>query len=156
MVKQFSHVRRSHVSQGLGYSGTAKTLSGALTSDDSLGRQWSSAPTKAQGHATHSKEIRLDLCGKHARLQNRLRAITVFVVPSECFEPFLFQPETTTVDVDTESKQQPKYQLVLEMPDAFVMKDNLKKYLALPEVSNRNKRRHSCATTRVSEQPVYR
>jgi hypothetical protein len=71
-------------------------------------------------------------------------AITVFVVPSECFEPFLFQPETTTVDDDTESNNQPDYQLVLEMPDAFVMADDLKKYL--------NKPRHSYAT-RASEQP---
>lgn len=44
-------------------------------------------------------------------------AVTVFVVPSECFTPFLFQDETVKDDDDTcvSPANQPDYQIVLKV-----------------------------------------
>jgi len=69
-------------------------------------------------------------------------AITTFVVPTECFEPFAFQRETLKDDDDTETQNQPDYQLVVEMPDLFFISKEAKEYLALPEVTASHKRKH--------------
>ena len=69
-------------------------------------------------------------------------AITAFVVPTECFEAFDFQPETLKNDDDTETQKQPQYQLVIEMPGIFSLSDQTKDYLALEDVSASHKRKH--------------
>ena len=68
-------------------------------------------------------------------------AITTFVVPTECFDPFQFQPETVMKGgEDTEARnEQPPWQLVIEMPNLFSLSENTKRYLEIPEVAKANK-----------------
>ena len=47
-------------------------------------------------------------------------AVTAFMVPTECFGPFLFQPEETMAG--KESVMQPDFQLVFEVPNVFTYK----------------------------------
>lgn len=49
----------------------------------------------------------------------RAAAYTAFVVPTECFEKFLFQHETLKDDDDMPTKVQPELQFVFEVPDIF-------------------------------------
>ena len=49
-------------------------------------------------------------------------AVTAFMVPTECFEQFLFQEETTMKNDDTKTEAQPDFQLVFEVPDIFTYK----------------------------------
>lgn len=70
-------------------------------------------------------------------------AITTFVVPPECFRAFQFQYETLKDDENAVAKQQPAFQIVIEMPDVFTVTRQMKDYLALPDVDGEhNKRRH--------------
>jgi len=54
--------------------------------------------------------------------QDNGSAYTAFMVPTECFEPFLFQKETYLIDNDKKTKKQPDFQLVFEVPDIFTYK----------------------------------
>jgi hypothetical protein len=52
--------------------------------------------------------------GKH--LEEKASGISAFVVPSECFVPFLFQREPVKDDDEKETVSQPDYQLVWRFP----------------------------------------
>lgn len=82
-------------------------------------------------------------------------AITAFVVPTECFEQFDFQPETRKDDDDTETQKQPQYQMVIEMPGIFSLSDRTREFLALENVSASHKRKH-LYTLRTKSKPKER
>lgn len=70
-------------------------------------------------------------------------AITAFVVPPECFESFQFQYETRKDDDEQNTEKQAVYQIVIGMPDLFVVTKEMEEYISLPEVDSINsKRRH--------------
>ena len=49
-------------------------------------------------------------------------AFTSFVVPTECFKPFQFQEESDMEGNPVSDRNQPRFQLVFEMPNQFTYK----------------------------------
>eukprot|EP00980_Cylindrotheca_fusiformis_P026664 scaffold16847_cov68-Cylindrotheca_fusiformis.AAC.1 len=66
-------------------------------------------------------------------------AITTFVVPEECFGPFLFQKES--VKKGEEAKTQPDWQLVIVMPNLFSLNNATKRRFE-EEAANEYNRKH--------------
>jgi len=73
--------------------------------------------------------------------------ITTFVVPSECFEPFLFQHESLKDDDEMQTVNQPEYQLVVEIPDFFHLLTKQDTLDTLLPVSSASKRVHRYSST---------
>lgn len=69
-------------------------------------------------------------------------AVTAFVVPPECFAPFLFQEETVMDNDDTPTVAQPDYQLVLQVSNMFKLRKSHRDHMAaLPPLSDEAKRK---------------
>jgi hypothetical protein len=79
---------------------------------------------------------------KHIKTYSANSAVTAFVVPTECFQRFLFQPETTVDKGDQATVSQPDVQLVFEMPDIFSMPKGTMMRLTLDENAESRKRKH--------------
>ena len=68
-------------------------------------------------------------------------AFTSFVVPTECFRPFQFQEESDMEGNPLSDRNQPRFQLVFEMPDQFTYKRTSPKLRANTQYDYGSKKR---------------